>query len=628
MTINERIKHAWNAFLSREPTEKKSDQYPYPLGGNSRNPSRTPSTYQTEKTITNGIYNQIATDVANCKIIHVTVDENDTFKDIRKSELNKRLNLFANKDQTARSFIKDVVMSMFDEGYVAIVPVDVDSGSDPRDSESYDILSWRTGKIKQWFPDDVLVEVYNDRKGIREDVKLPKQFVAIIENPFYAVMNEPNSTIKRLARKMALLDSADEKNNAGKLDMLIQLPFPVRGESRKKQAEERRRDIEQQLTGSKYGVAYIDTTEKVTQLNRPLENNLQSQIEYLQKQAYSQLGLTEEIFLGTANESTMLLYYDRTIEPILNAICDEIKRKFLSRTALSQGQSVMFFRNPFKLAPVTEIANAADTFIRNEILTANEFRGIVGFKPSDEDKANMLRNPNMPQEMDPSMMDPNMIDPQLQNGGQDPNQQLDDIDASLDELEDELNHSGILKHYASPYYDPVKAHEYYMRTRELKGRTSTARLNDEGKAAASYVKDQLNTERKNKVQAHKDYTTDRVSDETERAKSEIASYSEQAKGKIDNLRSRLKGMSKKQKERERPRIQAEIDRLREDNKQRRLSIQEDSKETKASYRDDHKTERTNLKEEYDQKYVDELDKIRSDSRYVKPTNTKKSKKKR
>lgn len=613
MTLNERIKHAWNAFLSREPTQKPAEgYYGSAYGGNSRNPSRTPSIYQTEKTITNGIYNQIATDVSNCKIIHVTVDENDTFKDIRKSELNKRLNLFANKDQTSRAFIKDVVMSMFDEGYVAIVPVDVDDDTDPRDSESYDILSWRTGKIKQWFPDDVLVEVYNDRKGIREDVKLPKHFVAIIENPFYAVMNEPNSTIKRLARKMALLDSADEKNNAGKLDMLIQLPFPVRGESRKKQAEERRRDIEQQLTGSKYGVAYIDTTEKVTQLNRPLENNLQSQIEYLQKQAYSQLGLTEEIFLGTANESTMLLYYDRTIEPILNAICDEIKRKFLSRTALSQGQSVMFFRNPFKLAPVTEIANAADTFIRNEILTANEFRGIVGFKPSDEDKANMLRNPNMPPEDDPSMMDP-----EFQNEGEDPEQQLDDIDASLDELEDELNHSGILKHYASPYYDPVKAHEYYMRTRELKGRTSTAKLNDEGKAAAAYVKNQLTTERKNKVQSHKNYTTGKVDEETERAKSEIASYSEQTKGKIDNLRSRLKGMSKKQKERERPKIQAEIDKLRDQNKQKRLSIQEDSKTVKTSYRDDHKTERTKLKNEYDQKYVDELDKIRSESRYQK-----------
>ena len=331
----------------------------------------------------------------------VKLDENDRFISYINDDLNECLSVEANTDQTARAFIQDVVMSMMDEGCVAIVPVD--TTIDPKKTGSYDIQTLRTGKITQWYPQHVEVNVYNERTGKKEDVKLPKTVVAIIENPLYAVMNEPNSTMQRLIRKLALLDTVDEQSSAGKLDLIIQLPYVIKSQTRKEQAEHRRKDIENQLAGSKYGIAYTDGTEKITQLNRPVENNLMKQVEYLTTLLFSQLGLTQEILNGSANEQTMTNYYTRTIEPIISAITDEMVRKFLTKTARSQKQSIKFFRDPFKLVPVQNIADIADKFTRNEIMTSNEIRQIVGLKPIDDPKADALLNSNLnhtPEEMD------------------------------------------------------------------------------------------------------------------------------------------------------------------------------------------------------------------------------------
>jgi len=339
------------------------------------------------------IYNKIALDVAAINIKHCKLDENGRFISSIDSKLNSCLNLEANIDQTGRSFMQDVVMSMLDEGCVAIVPVD--TTFNPKVTGSYDITSMRTGKVLEWYPDKVKLEVYNEKKGKKEDIILPKKQVAIIENPLYAVMNEPSSTMQRLVRKLNLLDAIDEQSGSGKLDLIIQLPYIIKSEARRKQAEERRADIEKQLSGSKYGIAYTDGTEHITQLNRPVENNLMKQIEYLTNLLFSQLGLTQSILDGSADEQTMLNYYSRTIEPILSAIVDEMKRKFLTKTARSQGQSICYFRDVFKLVPVNNIAEIADKFTRNEILTSNEIRQVIGMKPSEDPKADQLINSNL-----------------------------------------------------------------------------------------------------------------------------------------------------------------------------------------------------------------------------------------
>ena len=387
-----RLKHAWNAFINN-----KDSTINYGVLGSSYyyRPDRQRFTGGNERTIVTSVYNRIALDVSAVEIKHVRIDENDRYKETINSGINSCFNIEANIDQTGRAFIQDIVMSMLDEGCVAIVPIDTTTS--PVNSNTYDILSMRTGKILQWYPNHVQVRVYNEKTGNKEDIILPKSSVGIIENPLYAVINEPNSTMQRLIRKLSLLDAVDEQSGSGKLDLIIQLPYTIKTEARRKQAEMRRKEIEMQLTGSKYGIAYTDGTEHITQLNRPIENNLMKQIEYLTSMLYSQLGITQSILDGTADEKTMLNYYSRTIEPIISAIVDEMKRKFLTKTARSQGQSFLFFRDPFKLVPINDIANVADTFTRNEILSSNEIRQLIGIKPSSDPKADMLRNSNLNQ---------------------------------------------------------------------------------------------------------------------------------------------------------------------------------------------------------------------------------------
>ena len=388
-----RLKHAWNAFTNKDPTEYRRDiGASYGYGGR---PDRIRLTRGNERTISASIYTRIAMDVASIDIKHVRLDKNKRYLGDIESGLNNCLTLEANIDQTGRAFMQDVVMSLMDEGCIAIVPVD--TTTNPAISNSYEIISLRVGKIVAWYPKHVTINLYNDQTGQKQDVTLPKSMVAIIENPLYAVINEPNSTMKRLVRKLALLDAVDEQSSSGKLDMIIQLPYVIKSESRRQQAEKRRLDIENQLSGSKYGIAYTDGTEKITQLNRSLDNNLLKQVEYLTSMLYSQLGITQTVMDGTADEKTMLNYNNRTIEPIISAIVDEMKRKFLTKTARSQGQSIEFFRDPFRLVPVNVIAEIADTFTRNEIMTSNEIRHAIGMKPSDDPKADRLVNSNINQ---------------------------------------------------------------------------------------------------------------------------------------------------------------------------------------------------------------------------------------
>ena len=397
-SFGSRLKHAWNVFRSRDPTSEFRD-----TGASYYNrPDRPRFTRGNERSITTSVLNRIALDASAIDILHVRLDNNGRFLEEINSGLNNCLTLSANTDQTGRAFKQDVVMSMLDEGCVAIVPTD--TTINPKVTDSYDIETMRVGKIIQWRPQRVQVRLYNEQTGKKEEIWLPKKMVAIVENPLYAVMNEPNSTMQRLIHKLGLLDITDEQTASGKLDLIIQLPYVIKTDARRQQAENRRKDIEMQLAGSKYGIAYTDGTEKITQLNRSLDNNLMKQVEYLTNQLYSQLGITQTILDGTADEKTMLNYYSRTIEPIVSAIADEMKRKFLTKTARTQNQSIEFFRNPFKLVPVNDIAEIADKFTRNEIMTSNEIRQIVGMKPADDPKADELRNSNIAEtKEDPGM---------------------------------------------------------------------------------------------------------------------------------------------------------------------------------------------------------------------------------
>lgn len=392
MGIIERFQRGWNAFVNnRDPTYRYNE-----LGvGYAYRPDRIRLTRGNERSIVTSIYNRIAIDASNITIQHARLDDEERFLSVVKSGLNNCLTLSANLDQTARAFIQDGVMSMLDEGCVALVPVD--TTVNPEKTGSYDIESIRTGKILEWYPSHIKVRVYNEKKGKKEDIVISKNTVAIIENPLYAVINEPNSTMQRLIRKLNLLDSIDEQSGSGKLDLIIQLPYTIKTQARKTQAEARTKDIEMQLSGSKYGIAYADAAEKITQLNRPVENNLMKQVEYLTSMLYSQLGITQSVMDGTADEKTMLNYYNRTIEPIISAFVDEMKRKFLTKTARSQNQSIVFFRDPFKLVPVNDLAEIADKMTRNEIMSSNEFRQVIGRKPSSDPRADELRNRNISQ---------------------------------------------------------------------------------------------------------------------------------------------------------------------------------------------------------------------------------------
>lgn len=389
MALMDRLKHAWNIFKNKDPTQviwNIGPSYGY-------RPDRMRYTRGNERSIVTAVYNRIAMDVATVNLKHIRLDENDRYKETIDSGLNNCLSVEANLDQTGRAFIQDLVASMLDEGCVAAVPTDADD--EPEDSGNFKVYTLRTGKILEWYPRHVKVEVYNEQEGQRQQIIIPKSTVPLIENPMYSVMNEPNSIYQRLVRKLTLLDVVDEQTSSGKLDLIIQLPYIIKTEARREQAEKRRRDIEKQLSEGKYGIAYTDGTERITQLNRPVENNLMKQIEYLTSMFFSQLGITQSILDGTADEKTMLNYYNRTIEPILSAIADEMKRKFLTPTARSQKQTIAYFRDPFKLVPVNDIAEIADKFTRNEIMTSNEIRQVIGMKPSSDPNADVLRNKNL-----------------------------------------------------------------------------------------------------------------------------------------------------------------------------------------------------------------------------------------
>lgn len=392
INIGSRVKRAWNAFLNRDPPSDRNYSY---YGGYSYRPFYDRKGRAIDKTIITAILSRIAVDASSITIQHVKLDENGRYDETIISDLNACFNLSANIDQTGRAFIQDIVLSMLEEGVVAVVPVDTDLN--PMTTDSYKIYSMRVGTIMEWFPNHVRVRLYNDRTGEKEEITLPKRMVAIVTNPFYAVMNEPNGIMQRLIRKLNLLDAVDEQSSSGKLDLIIQLPYVIKNDLRRQQAEERRKQIEDQLTGSKYGIAYTDGTERITQLNRSLDNNLLAQVEYLTNMAYSQLTITQEIMNGTADETAMTNYYSRTIEPIVSAIVDEFKRKFLTKTARSQNQSIVFFRDPFKLVPIGTVADMADKFTRNEIMSSNEFRQVIGLKPSKDPAADELRNKNLNQ---------------------------------------------------------------------------------------------------------------------------------------------------------------------------------------------------------------------------------------
>lgn len=389
VSVGSRFKKAWNAFMNRDPTPRN---YDYGAGSYYR-PDRRRLSKGNERSIVTAVLNRISMDAAAIQVKHCQLDDNDRFKEELDSSLNQCLTVSANLDQTGRAFRQDVYLSLLDEGYIAIVPVV--TSIDPKDSEAYEIYSLRVGKITQWYPEHVKVRLYNERAGKQEEIVVPKSTTAIIENPFYSVMNEPNSTLQRLIRKLNLLDAVDEQANSGKLDLIIQLPYTIKSPGRMAQARERHSEIENQLSGSKYGIAYIDGTEKVIQLNRPVDNNLMSQIEYLTSMLYSQLGMTQGILDGTADEQTMLNYQNRIVEPLVSAFVDELKRKFLSRTARTQKKTIMYFTDPFKLVPVNNIAEIADKFTRNEIMSSNEFRQVIGMKPSDDPSADELRNKNL-----------------------------------------------------------------------------------------------------------------------------------------------------------------------------------------------------------------------------------------
>ena len=388
--LRQQLKHGWNAFRNRDPTNPYQDNLGY---SSSRRQDRVRLHVTNERSVIISVYNRIALDVAAVTMQHVRVDQNGRFLETIQSGLNYCLNEEANLDQTSKAFIQDLVLSMFDEGVVAAVPVD--TTIDPKVSGSFDVQTLRTARIVQWYPKSVRVRLYNEDTGLQEELTLPKSQVAIIENPLYAVMNEPNSTLKRLIRKLAILDAIDEQSGAGKLDLIIQLPYVIKTEARRIEAEKRRKDVEMQLSGSTYGIAYTDGTERVTQLNRPAENNLMSQIQYLTSMLYSQLGLTEDVFTGKADEATMLNYQNRSVSVIVSAIVDEFKRKFLTKTARTQKQTIMFFNDSFKLVPVKDLAEVADKFTRNEILSSNDVRAIIGWRPSKDPKADELRNKNI-----------------------------------------------------------------------------------------------------------------------------------------------------------------------------------------------------------------------------------------
>lgn len=496
MKLTERLSHAWNAFQNKDPTPTSVSVIEH---GYFTRPDRRRLSVGADNTIISSIWQRIAIDVASVKIEHVKVDENENFVEkMKDSSLNYIFSTEANIDQPSKEFIRDIVISMFDEGCVALVPTDTNTV--PKTSGAFEIDAIRTGKITQWYPKDVEIEVYNEKTGEKEKIKMPKRTVGIIENPLYAVMNGENSTLRRLIRKLSLLDQVDEQSSSGKLDLIIQLPYIIKSEARKQQAEQRRKEIEDQLTNSKYGIAYTDGTEKIVQLGHPIENNLLTQIEYLTKLLYSQLGLTDAVFNGTASEEEMKNYIQRTVEPIVSAITDECQRKFLTKTGRTQGQRVTYFIDPFKLVGMKDLADLANSLTRNEIVTANEIRSVIGFRPSSDPRANQLINSNI-NPNDGSGEYYEQYPEDYEQFANDQYSQMENIDSELEEMRgmyhSALAHTGANEPpggYASKYYDPEKAHEYYEKHKKLVGRRSNKGLNEEGIAVAEYMRKQVDDE--------------------------------------------------------------------------------------------------------------------------------------
>ena len=697
-TFGARLKHAWNAF-KRDPNDITKREFRDIGQSYMYRPDRLRLTRGPDKTIIASIYNRIAMDVAAIKIEHVKLDDEGRFIHTINSPLNRCLSLEANIDQTGRTFIQDAVLTMLDSGCVAMVPIDTDVDPTDEDGIRFDIYALRVATITQWFPKHVQVDIYNEVTGSHSQYTLPKAMLAIVENPFYPIMNEPNSTMQRLIRKLTLLDAIDEQTSSGKLDMIIQLPYVIRTDDKRRQAEARRKDLERQLAESKYGVAYADGTEKIVQLNKPLENNLLSTIEYLTSMLYSQLGITTGVLDGSADENTMLNYNNRIVEPILSALSDEMKRKFLTKTARTQHQSIKFFIQPFRALPISQVADLANSLARNEIVTPNEFRQILGLKPADNPSADELHNANMPGEEGQQMM-PGM---ENQNGEEmaalpdDPIEAADDLDSQLDELEELLNHSALQHYlptpaqYASPYYDPEKAHEYYMKNRELKERKSTARLNEKGHEVADYVKSQVEAERDSKLEAHSADTasqleTLKTNKQTQTEQNQSATSAEidtlksnrdtsyenlannkeaqvktrqaQTQNAVNNLTRQLKAMNSEQRSAHKEEIMEKIASLREQNAEDRAQIEADYQEDRSSeaakfkegstearavqkstqavinenysksvseLKASSKAETAKIKDEYMEKWLTELDRIKTIPEYLKPEKTASSK---
>lgn len=558
-SVKDRLKHAWNVFKSRDPTEywnRNKSLYDYLDSDYRPGTYRSYSGFGSDRSIVTAIKNRIAVDAAQVEIQHVRLDDNDRYLEKIDSGLNRCLSIEANIDQTGRAFRLDIFMTLLDEGVVALIPIDTDLNPDK--TGGYDIETIRVGKILDWYAKSVRVSVYNEDTGKREEVVVPKKTIAIVENPFYSVMNEPNSTFQRLTHKLGLLDSVDEQASAGKLDLIIQLPYVVKGETRRQQAMARRKEIEDQLNGSKYGIAWTDGTERIQQLNRPLENNLLTQIQYLTDQAFDQLGITSDILNGTADEKTMLNYNNRIIEPLVGAVSDSMKRSFLTKTAITQKQSIEYFRDPFSLVPVNNIADIADKFTRNEILTSNEIRQIIGIKPSKDPNADMLRNKNL---YDTTGMGYNsatgeeeaVVGPDNQNS-MTPEQQyevmnseLDQIDNDLDDLEASLEQSDydedILEHNYDPeyrrwYYENVEKKDEHLRD------TSTSGLNEEGRAYLKYLRKQLKSEQNERNEASKATQDAGISESKSRQDSGIASSKERMNASIaDSQKRRDSGLN-------------------------------------------------------------------------------------
>lgn len=642
MSIKDRLVHAWNAFKGNDYVSTQNRI----LGpAYSFRPDQYRSYSTNEKSIVNAVLTRIAVDCSMINVEHARLDDNENYVEMIRSKLNNCLKLDANVDQTGKAFILDMVYSLLDEGVVAIVPVETDIN--PKITTGYDVTKLRVGKVLQWYPKDVQVRVFNEDLGKTEDIILPKKMVGLPENPFYQIMNEPNSTVKRVMRILNKLDILNEQNASGKLDLIIQLPYDLKSPARQERAEHRRKLIENQLAGSKYGIAYIDSTERITQINRAIENNMLAQVEYFMKLLYSQFGISEKVMTGDASEDEMMLYYDRVVNPIMAAITEEMTRKFLSKTARTQRQVVWYNRDPFDLIPIGKVAEISDTLIRNEILTKNEVRGLIGFKPSDDPSADQLQNPNLyptgPENQNGGeMLDP-MASPEEVADIQGEIDSLDEYDAQLDELEkslaqsafasydnflsqsgmsfddmDESEFSSYIEHYASKYYDPVYAHEYYEKHKKLKGRSH---LSEKGKEVADYVTKKINEERDKEVSSSKARTTGSL--EAARNKHSLAvessrntrdrnieakkaatqqaidNHKAQMENQITQLQDQLKAWGKSGLKGKSKEVRQKIARLREENNKAKAKLQDDLSSYSYSEREAHGTRSASSKSEYD-----------------------------